>query len=143
MESTVQLTPQEAQKLLDSAEQLSAQTHEATKWPYVAFLLGLGAVTSFGTLGMSLLDGTEFGLAYVGTLLGGFALLMFFVISTQERRGFAWSARWKTYMGAWATAYVAAIAVVGFAHGSVVWAAVTSGLVFLVTFVSAMVEVKR
>lgn len=143
MESTVQLTPQEAQKLLDSAEQLSEQTHEATKWPYVGFLLGLGAVTSFGTLGMALLEGTGFGLAYVGTLLGGFALLMFFLISTQERRGFAWSTRWKTYMGAWAAAYVAAIAVVGFAHGSVVWAAITSGLVFLVTFVSAMVEVKR
>jgi len=143
MESTTQLTPQEAQKLLDSAEQLSTQTHEATKWPYVAFLLGLGAVTSFGTLGMSLMEGTGFGLAYAGTLLGGFALLMFFLISTQDRRGFAFSSRWKLYMGAWSAAYIAAIAVVGFAHGSVVLTAITSGLVFLVTFISAMVEVKR
>lgn len=143
MTDTNTITPSTAAEMLQKAEQLSKQTHESTKWPYIAFLLGLGAVTSFGTLAMSLLTGSAFGLAYTGTLFASFLLLMFFLISTKEKRGFASSSRWKVYIGAWATTYVAAIAVVSFAHGSIILAALTSGLIFTATLISALVEVKR
>lgn len=143
MTDHTQLSPTDARRLLDEADRVSRRAHDATRWPYVTFLVGLGTSTGFGTLAMALTEGSAFGVAYVGTMIAVFALIIFFCITIQGRRAFSWSRRWSLYMGAWAIAYLGAIAVVGWAHGNVVAAAVTSGLVLLVTTVCAAVEARR
>jgi hypothetical protein len=137
------LSPTDARRLLDEADRVSRRAHDAVRWPYVTFLLALGTSTAFGTLAMALTEGSAFGLAYVGTLVAVFALIVFFCTTIQGRRAFAWSRRWSLYIGAWALAYLGAIAVVGWAHGNVVAAGVTSGLVLVVTMVCAGVEARR
>ncbi|WP_368498795.1 chemotaxis protein CheY [Herbiconiux sp. A18JL235] len=134
------ITPAEARELLDRAERLSRSAHEATRWPYIAFILALGVATSMGTFAMALTTGRAFGLAYVGTLGVAFALLLFFMISIRGRSAFARSRRWALTIASWSVAYIAAIAVVAWAHGSVVLAAITSGLILAVALVSAARE---
>lgn len=136
-------SPTDARRLLDEAERVSRRAHDATRWPYVTFLLALGTSTSLGTLAMAVTEGSAFGLAYVGTLVVGFALILFFCVTIQGRRAFAWSRRWSLYIGAWAVTYLAAIAVVAWRHGDVLAAGVTSGLVLLVTTTCAAVEARR
>jgi hypothetical protein len=143
MTDQTQISPTDARRLLDEAERVSRRAHDATRWPYVTFLLALGTSTSLGTLAMAVTEGSAFGLAYVGTLVVVFALILFFCVTIQGRRAFAWSRRWSLYIGAWAVTYLAAIAVVGWAHGNAVAAGVTSGLVFLVTVTCAAVEARR
>ncbi|ROQ36523.1 hypothetical protein EDF46_3065 [Frondihabitans sp. PhB188] len=143
MTDRTDITPAAARRLLSHADSLSRRTHDAVRWPYIAFLLGLGSTTSFGTAAMTLTEGRAFGLVYVGTLAATFALLLFFLVTTQGRRAFAWSRRWTVYMACWSTAYAGAIAAVALAHGSVAWAGTTSGLVLLVTLVCAAVEARR
>jgi len=143
MNTQAPFSPTEAQDLLDRATTLSKQSHDAVKWPYISFILALGIVTAFGSLAMTLTEGASFGLAYTATLTMLFALLMFFLATTREKRAFAWSKRWTAYIVSWAVAYTGAIAVVGFMHGSVIWAAVTSGLILLVTFFAAAIEARR
>lgn len=113
------------------------------RWPYVTFLLALGCSTSLGTLGMAVTTGRAFGLTYVATLGAGFASILFFLITTQGRRAFAWSRRWTIYIAAWLAAYLFAIGVVSFAHGSIALAGVSSGLVLAVTLGAAILEAKR
>lgn len=137
------ITPDEARRLLDRADTISRTAHDRTRWPYVTFILGLGLVTSFGTLAMGLTDGDAFGLTYTGTLAAFFALLLFFVVSIKGRSSFAKSRRWTSYIAAWFVAYAAAIAVVVWAHGSPLWSGVTSGLVFAVTLACAAYEARR
>ena len=136
-------SPSEAQYLLAKAEKLSKQTHESIRWPYTAFILTLGIVTSGGTLAMALTEGESFGLSYVGTLSAFFALLMFFFIATKGKLAFAWSKRWTIYIAAWALAYMGGIAVVAFAHGSVPLAVIASALILAVTVTATIIEVKR
>ncbi|AMM21428.1 chemotaxis protein CheY [Frondihabitans sp. PAMC 28766] len=143
MTSNADLTPTTAQQMLDDADRISRRAHDAVRWPYVTFLLALGTSTSLGTLGMAMTVGDAFGLTYVGTLAAVFGSLIFFLLTTQGRLAFAWSRRWTIYVAAWLAAYVGAIAVVSFAHGSIVLASITSGLVFAVTFTAAALEAKR
>jgi hypothetical protein len=137
------LTPAEARALVNDAERISRRAHDAVRWPYVTFLLALGVATSLGTLGMALTTGRAFGLMYIGTLAVAFALLMFFCVTIQGRRAFAWSRRWSIYIGAWAVTYVGAIAVVAFAHGSVPLAVGASALVLAATLACASTEARR
>lgn len=137
------VTPTEARRLLDHAAEVSRTAHDRTRWPYVTFILGLGLVTSFGTLAMGLTTGSAFGLTYVGTLAAFFALLLFFSASIRGRSAFARSRRWIGYIAAWFVTYAAAIAVVSWVHGSVLWSGVTSGLVFAVTLGCAAYEARR
>jgi hypothetical protein len=137
------ISPPDAQEMVQRAEQISKRAHDAVRWPYITFLLALGLTTSFGSLAMALTTGRAFGLAYTGTLLALFGILMFFLVTTKNKRAFVWSKRWTIYISAWAVAYMGAIAVVGFMHGSLIWAAVTSGLVLAVTFIAAIIEVRR
>lgn len=143
MSETHEVTPTEARRLLQQADQLSRSAHEAVRWPYITFILALGMATSFGTFAMGLTTGNAFGLAYFGTLAAGFALIMFFCISIQGRSAFAWSRRWMLYMAGWTVTYLAAIAVVVWVHDSVLWSGITSGLVLAVTLTSAAVEARR
>jgi hypothetical protein len=137
------ISPTDARRLLEEADRVSRSAHDAVRWPYVTFLLALGTTTAFGTLAMALTEGSAFGLAYVGTLATVFALVVFFCVTIQGRRAFAWSRRWSVYIGAWAVTYLAAVAVVGWAHGDVLAAGTTSGLVLLVTMTCAAVEARR
>lgn len=136
------LAPAEAQLLLDQADRLSRSAHNATRWPYITFILSLGVATSMGTLAMGLTTGRAFGLAYFGTLSVTFALIMFFMVTIRGRSAFARGRRWTAYLASWFVAYAAAISVVIWAHGSVVMSGITSGLILVVTMVCAAREAR-
>ncbi len=142
MQSNDTITPTEARELLARAERLSRSAHNATRWPYITFILAFGVATAMGTFAMALTTGNAFGLAYVGTLGVAFALLIFFMVSIRGRSAFARSRRWTITIAAWFAAYASAIAVVVWAHGSLPLAAVTSGLILVVAFVSAAREAR-
>lgn len=143
MQHHTDVTPAEARRLLDHAGRISRQAHEQTRWPYVTFILALGTVTSFGTLAMGLTTGSAFGLTYVATLSAFFALIVFFAVSIRGRSAFARSRRWTVYIAAWFVTYAAAIVVVAWVHGSVLWSGVTSGAVLAVTTACAAYEARR
>lgn len=136
------LAPAEAQQLLDQADRLSRTAHNATRWPYITFILSLGVATSMGTLAMGLTTGNAFGLAYFGTLTATFALIMFFMITIRGRSAFARGRRWTAYIAAWFVTYAAALSVVIWAHGSVLLSGITSALILLVTMVCAAREAR-
>ena len=142
MDTHPTLTAPEAQLLLDRADRLSRSAHNATRWPYITFILALGVATSMGTFAMALATGRGFGLAYVGTLVVMFALLIFFMISIQGRSAFARSRRWTTYIASWFVTYAAALAVVIWAHGSVLLAGIASGSILVVAFFCAAREAR-
>ena len=142
MDTDATLTPTEAQLLLDRAQRVSRSAHNATRWPYITFILALGVATSMGTFAMALATGAAFGLAYTGTLAVMFALIIFFVISIQGRAAFARSRRWTGYIASWFVAYAAALSVVIWAHGSVLLAGMASGLILVVAFACAAREAR-
>ena len=130
------------QLLLERADRLSRSAHNATRWPYIAFIIALGVATSMGTFAMALTTGSGFGLAYTGTLVVMFALIIFFMISIQGRAAFARSPRWSAYIASWFVTYAGALAVVIWAHGSVVLAAIASGLILVVSLICAAREAR-
>lgn len=140
MDTPSAVTASEARLLLERAARLSRSAHDATRWPYITFIVALGVATSMGTFAMALATGDAFGLAYVGTLAVTFALLLFFVISIQGRSAFARSRRWTVYIASWFVSYAIALSVVIWAHGSVVLASVASGLVLVVALACAARE---
>jgi hypothetical protein len=132
MDHTPTVTPTEARALLDQADRLSHSAHNATRWPYITFIVALGVATSMGT----------FALAYVSLLAVMFALIIFFVISIQGRSAFARGRRWTTYIASWFVSYAIALSVVIWAHGDVLLASLASGLVLVVSFVCAAREAR-
>ncbi|KQO10399.1 chemotaxis protein CheY [Agreia sp. Leaf244] len=142
MSDTTPVAPAEAQALLDRAEHLSRSAHNATRWPYITFILALGVATSMGTLAMGLTSGNAFGLAYFGTLTATFALIMFFMITIRGRSAFARGRRWTAYIATWFVTYAAAISVVIWAHGSVLASGITSALILVVTMACAAREAR-
>jgi hypothetical protein len=142
MDTTPTITATEARLLLDRADRLSRSAHNATRWPYITFILALGVATSMGTFAMALTTGDAFGLAYFATLAVMFSLIIFFMLSIQGRSAFSHSRRWTGYIASWFVTYAAAISVVIWAHGEVVPAAITSGLILVVAFVSAAREAR-
>ncbi|MEZ3158434.1 chemotaxis protein CheY [Microbacterium sp. BWR-S6Y] len=142
MDTPSAVTAPEARLLLERAARLSRSAHDATRWPYITFIVALGVATSMGTFAMALATGDAFGLAYVGTLAVTFALLLLFVISIQGRSAFARSRRWTAYIASWFTSYAIALSVVIWAHGSVVLASVASGLVLVVALACAAREAR-
>jgi len=135
-----EIRPSEARALLTSADRLARRAHDAVRWPYVAFITALGATTSLGTFAMGLSESRAFGAAYVGTIAVVMALVLWFTISIRGRSAFARGRRWTAYVAAWAVTYCAAIAVVAWVHGSLVWSAVTSGAVLVVALACAAWE---
>lgn len=142
MDTTPTITASDAQVLLDRADRLSRSAHNATRWPYITFILALGVATSMGTFAMAITTGAGFGLAYVGTLAVMGALIIFFMISIQGRSAFSRSRRWTAYIASWFVTYAAAISVVIWAHGSVLLAGIASGLILVVSFVCAAREAR-
>lgn len=134
------IDPTGARELLDRADRISRRAHDAVRWPYVTFITALGVATSLGTLAMGLTTGTAFAAVYVGTLAALVALVIGFLLAIRGRSAFASSRRWTVYIASWAVTYCAAIAVVGWVHGSVLWSGVTSGLVLVVALVCAAWE---
>lgn len=143
MTEQTDFTPTQARELLNRADRLSRDAHDRTRWPYITFILGLGLVTSFGTLAMGLTTGNAFGLTYTGTLAAFFALLIFFMVSIRGRAAFARGRRWTFYIATWFVTYAAAISVVAWAHGSLLWSGATSGLILAVTLACAAYEARR
>ncbi|MCS6559325.1 chemotaxis protein CheY [Curtobacterium flaccumfaciens] len=141
-DTTARPGPAEAARLLDQADRIGRRAHDAVRWPYVTFITALGVATSLGTLGMGLTTGDAFAAVYVGTLVALFALVVFFMVSIRGRSAFARSRRWTVYIASWAVTYLAAIAVVGWVHGSVLWSGITSGLVLLVALACAAREAR-
>lgn len=141
-DTTARPGPAEAARLLDQSDRIGRRAHDAVRWPYVTFITALGVATSLGTLGMGLTTGDAFAAVYVGTLVALFALVVFFMVSIRGRSAFARSRRWTVYIASWAVTYLAAIAVVGWVHGSVLWSGITSGLVLLVALVCAAREAR-
>ncbi|PZE32821.1 chemotaxis protein CheY [Curtobacterium sp. MCSS17_006] len=141
-DTTARPGPAEAARLLDQADRIGRRAHDAVRWPYVTFITALGVATSLGTLGMGLTTGDAFAAVYVGTLVALFALVVFFMVSIRGRSAFARSRRWTVYIAIWAVTYLAAIAVVGWVHGSVLWSGITSGLVLLVALACAAREAR-
>ena len=141
METTPTITAMEARRLLDRADRVSRSAHNATRWPYITFILALGVATSMGTFAMALTTDSAFGLAYFGTLFVMFALLIF-MVSIQGRSAFSRSRRWTGYIASWFVTYAAAISVVIWAHGSVLLAGIASGLILAVAFVCAAREAR-
>lgn len=138
--TTGSIGPTEARALLDHADRTSRRAHDAVRWPYVTFITALGVSTALGTLAMGLTTGTAFAAVYVGTLAAEFALLLFFLIAIRGRSAFARSRRWAVYIGSWVVTYCAAIAVVAWVHGSVLWSGITSGAVLAVALACAAWE---
>lgn len=142
MDHTPTVTPTEARALLDHADRLSHSAHNATRWPYITFIVALGVATSMGTFAMALTTGDAFGLAYVSLLVVMFALIIFFVICIQGRSAFARGRRWTTYIASWFVSYAIALSVMIWAHGNVLLASLASGLVLVVSFVCAAREAR-
>lgn len=142
MDAAPAITATEAQALLDRADRLSRSAHDATRWPYITFILALGVATSMGTFAMALTTGDAFGLAYFGTLAVMFALIIFFMASIRGRSAFARGRRWTRYIVSWFVTYAAALTVVIFAHGSVLLAGLASGLILIVALTSAALEAR-
>lgn len=138
--TTGSIDPAGARAMLDRADRLSRRAHDAVRWPYIAFITALGVTTSLGTLAMGLTTGTAFAAVYVGTLAALFAVLIGFMLAIRGRSAFASSRRWTVYIASWALTYCAAIAVVGWVHGSVLWSGITSGLVLVVALACAAWE---
>jgi hypothetical protein len=142
MDTTPAITATEARMLLDRADRLSRDAHNATRWPYITFILALGVATSMGTFAMALATDRAFGLAYFGTLTVAFVLIIFFMVSIRGRSAFARSRRWSVYIASWFVSYAVALSVVIWAHGSVVLAGVASGLILAVAIVCAAREAR-
>ncbi len=134
------LRPAEARALLDQAAVTARRAHDGVRWPYVTFIVALGAATSTGTLAMGLTEGRAFAGVYVGTIAVVLALVTWFTISIRGRSAFARGRRWSAYIAAWAVTYCAAIAVVAWVHGSLLWSGVTSGAVLVVALACAAWE---
>ncbi len=130
----------EARTLLTQADRLARRAHDAVRWPYVTCIVALGATTALGTFAMGLSTGRAFGAAYFGTIAVVVAVVLWFTISIRGRSAFARGRRWTAYIAAWAVAYCAAIAVVAWVHGSVLWSGVTSGAVLVVALACAAWE---
>jgi hypothetical protein len=142
MDTTPTITAAEAQLLLNRADRLSHSAHNATRWPYITFILALGVATSMGTFAMATATGDAFGLAYFGTLTVMFALMIFFMVSIQGRSAFSRSRRWTGYIVSWFVTYAAALSVVIWAHGSVLLAGAASGLILVVAMICAAREAR-
>ena len=142
MDTTQHLTAGEAQQLLDRADRLSQSAHNAARWPYITFILGLGVATSMGTFAMAMTTGNGFSLAYFGTMFVMFALIIFFMVSIRGHAAFARSRRWTAYIASWFVSYAAALAVVIWAHESLVLASLASGLILAVAMVCAAREAR-
>ncbi|MGN7191260.1 MULTISPECIES: chemotaxis protein CheY [unclassified Curtobacterium] len=135
-----EIQPAEARALLAQADRIARRAHDGVRWPYVAFIVALGAATSLGTFAMGLSEGRAFAAAYVGTIAVVLALVLWFTAAIRGRSAFARGRRWTGYIAAWTVTYGASIAVVAWVHGSVLWSAVTSGAVLVVTLACAARE---
>lgn len=143
MSDTTAPTPIEARAMLDDADRIGRSAHEATRWPYVAFLLALGATTAGGTFAMALADGGAYFAVLVGLLVVVATLIGFFMWSIREHAGFARSRRWSTYIAIWLVPYAVSIVAVTTFHGQLVVNAITSAVLFLAVTACAVHEARR
>jgi hypothetical protein len=136
-------TADEARTLLSQADGLGRQAVAGASWPSIAFLLGLGAMSSIGCLGLGVTTGTAY-FAVMFAMMGWLAVLMTFwlVFRSSEKRGFA--RRWNAYMGAWGVSYVIAVVANAGAEGTRLWlSCLTAALLLVVTACCAWYEARR
>ena len=135
-------TPEEARALLDRSNQVGAAASAGVSWPYVATLLSLGAATSMGTLAMSLTTDLRFLIAMLAMLAWVVAsLTVMMTFGRATRLGF--KKRWRLSIGAWAVAYVVAIALASTSQGDdLVGGVIGAVLIAVVTITGAVVEAR-
>ena len=136
-------TPDEARALLEQASGVGRQALAGASWPSIAFLLGLGAMSSIGCLGLGVTSGAAY-FAIMIAMMVWLAVLMTFwlVFRSSEKRGFA--RRWNAYMGAWGVSYVIAVVANAGAEGTRLWlSCLTAALLLVVTAVCAWYEARR
>ncbi|WP_149359305.1 hypothetical protein [Lolliginicoccus suaedae] len=140
-------SPTEADQLLAEARLLARSSHDAA-WPWIAFLLGLGATTSMAFLAFGTTTRpdapTAGNTAVVLGMLAWIGVLMAFAMGRARgaRRGFG--RRWILYITAWATTYIIGMVVgsLWFAGNLAYWAAAATA-VGLACIVGAVMESRR
>lgn len=129
--------------MLGDADRIGRSAHDATRWPYVGFLLALGAATASGTFAMALSDGAAYFAVLGAMLVVVFTLVGVFTWSIRDRAGFATSRRWGAYITVWLVPYVLSIVAVTAFHGQLVVNAVTSAVLFVAVTACAVHEARR
>ncbi len=140
-------SPTEADRLLAEARLLARSSHDAA-WPWIAFLLGLGATTSMAFLAFGTTTRpdapTAGNTAVVLGMLAWVGVLMAFAMGRARgaRRGFG--RRWILYITAWAATYMVGLLIgsVWFA-GSLAYWAIAATAVGLACIAGAVVESRR
>ncbi|WP_417216853.1 hypothetical protein [Arthrobacter sp.] len=102
---------QAARDLLNEAGRLESASRTGASWPHIAMLLGLGAITSLGTLSLWFVgkfDESLVALPMISMLawLGIFMVFML-VFGRSTKRGFG--RRWMTFMMIWAVLWIVGV----------------------------------
>ncbi|WP_202566355.1 hypothetical protein [Agreia sp. COWG] len=136
-------TPHEARELLDRADGLGRQAVARASWPSIAFLLGLGAMSSIGCLGLGVTTGTAYFAIMFGMIAWLAVLMTFFLVfKSSAKRGF--TKRWNTYMGIWSVSYLIAVVANAGAEGTRLWlSCLTAALLLVATTTCAWYEARR
>lgn len=135
-------TADEARTLLNQADGLGRQAVAGASWPAVAFLLGLGAMSSIGALGLGVTSGAAY-FAVMFAMLVWLGVLMTFLLVFRRSTKHGFGRRWNVYIAVWAAAYVVAMGVNAGAEGTrLLWSCLTAGLLLVVTSVCAWYEAR-
>ena len=113
----------QAQALLDQANQVGASIRSGASWPAISFLLGLGAVSSMGIIAFTyarLAPGASVALPMV--FMGAWLLILtgtVLLFNRTSKRGFG--IRWGVYMGLWGALWFAGMLLSGFTFPGELW----------------------
>ena len=113
----------QAQALLDQANQLGASIRSGASWPAISFLLGLGAVSSMGIIAFTyarLAPGTSVALPIV--FMGVWLLILtgtVLLFNRTSKRGFG--IRWSVYMGLWGALWFVGMLLSGLTFPGELW----------------------
>ncbi|MBD8506816.1 hypothetical protein HT102_09980 [Hoyosella sp. G463] len=147
MDGTAPPSATEADRLLGEARRLARSSHDAA-WPWIAFLLGLGATTSMAFLAFGTTTRpdapTAGNTAVVLGMLAWVGALMAFAIGRARgaRRGFG--RRWILYITAWAATYIIGLLIgsIWFAGNLAYWT-IAATAVGVACIVGAVLESRR
>jgi hypothetical protein len=136
----------QAQALLDQADQVGTSVRSGAGWPAISFLLGLGAVSSMGMIAFTyarLAPGTSVTLPAV--FMGVWLIILMatvFLFTRTSKRGFG--RRWGVYMGLWGALWFAAMLLSGFTFQGELWfAGLMAALLTISTTSCAWYEARR
>jgi len=136
----------QAQALLDQANQVGASIRSGASWPAISFLLGLGAVSSMGIIAFTyarLAPGASVALPMV--FMGAWLLILtgtVLLFNRTSKRGFG--IRWGVYMGLWGALWFPGMLLSGFTFPGELWfAGLMAALLTASTTTCAWYEARR